>query len=215
MKKSGRYNTTGSIEDQYEPGSRDRVLKNLQGITSKREMEQLETRELLRSADVLIDQYTRGHVFTAEDICSMHREWLASLYIWAGRYRQVHLSKGGFSFAVPVFIPRLMDDFEKKILQRYTPCIFKIQQRVIEALAIVHTELLLIHPFREGNGRLARLLAACMGFQAGLPFLDFSGVEGVRRADYFAAVRDGMDRNYEPMERIFSEVVSRSLQNEQ
>ena len=215
MKKSGRYDTAGLIEDQYEPGSRGRVLKNLQGITSKREMERLETRELLRAADVLIDQYTREHVFTAEDICAMHREWLTSLYIWAGRYRQVHLGKGGFSFAAPAFIPRLMDDFEKKILPRYTPCIFKTQQRVIEALAIVHTELLLIHPFREGNGRLARLLAACMGFQAGLPFLDFSGVEGVRREDYFAAVRAGLDRNYEPMERLFSEVVSRSLQNEQ
>jgi cell filamentation protein len=215
MKKSGRYETTGLIEDQYEPDSRRRVLKNLQGITSKRKMERLETRELLRATDVLIDRYTREHVFTAEDICAMHREWLTPLYGWAGRYRQVHLSKGGFSFAAPAFIPRLMDDFEKKILQRYTPCIFKTQQHVIEALAIAHTELLLIHPFREGNGRLARLLSVCMALQAGLPLLDFGGIEGARREDYFAAVRAGLDRNYEPMERIFSEVVSRSLQNEQ
>ena len=30
---------------------------------------------------------------------------------------------------------------------------------VAEALAVVHAELILIHPFREGNGRVARLLA--------------------------------------------------------
>jgi len=35
------------------------------------------------------------------------------------------------------------------------------------ALAEVHAELILIHPFREGNGRLARLLALLMALQAG------------------------------------------------
>ncbi len=33
----------------------------------------------------------------------------------------------------------------------------------------VHEELVLIHPFREGNGRVARLLSTLMAFQAGLP----------------------------------------------
>jgi cell filamentation protein len=107
-----------------------------------------------------------------------------------------------------------MDDFEKRVLKRYTPCIFDDQECVVEALAVVHTELLLIHPFREGNGRLARLLAVCMALQAGLPLLDFSGLEGERREEYFAAVRAGLDRNYQPMELIFSGVVSRSLLNE-
>lgn len=38
MKKSKRYDTSHLIEDQFEPGSRGRVLKNKLGITSKREM---------------------------------------------------------------------------------------------------------------------------------------------------------------------------------
>ena len=41
--------------------------------------------------------------------------------------------------------------------------------------AAVHAEPILIHPFREGNGRCARLLATLMGLQAGLPALDFGG----------------------------------------
>lgn len=213
MKKSGRYDTAGLIEDQYEPGSRE-VLKNLRGITSKSEMERIETHELLRAADASIGRYTRDHVFTSEDIREMHRDWLGALYSWAGRYRQVYLAKGGFAFAAPSFIPALMDDFEKGVLKRYTPCIFDAREFVLEALAVVHTELLLIHPFREGNGRLARLLTVCMALQAGLPLLDFSGIEGTRRDDYFAAVRAGLDRNYKPMELIFSGVVSRSLLNE-
>ena len=57
-------------------------------------------------------------------------------------------------------------------------------------------ELMLIHPFREGNGRLGRILATLMALQAGLPVLDFSELDGERRKEYFAAVRAGLDRNY-------------------
>lgn len=70
----------------------------------------------------------------------------------------------------------------------------------------------LIHPFREGNGRVSRLLATLMVRQAGLPFLDFSGFEKERREEYFTTVRYGLDRNYEPMEKRFTDVIARSLQ---
>lgn len=79
-------------------------------------------------------------------------------------------------------------------------------------MAIVHTELLLIHPFREGNGRLSRLLAMLMALQAGLPPLDFSEFEGERKEEYFAAVRKGLDRDYQPMEKFFNAVIFRTLQ---
>lgn len=72
------------------------------------------------------------------------------------------MSKGNFMFAAPAHIPQLMDDFQRELLEKFTPCIFDSRQDVIAALAIVHAELILIHPFREGNGRLARLLATLM-----------------------------------------------------
>lgn len=78
-------------------------------------------------------------------------------------------------------------------------------------MAIVHTELILIHPFREGNGRLARLLATLMALQAGLPPLDFSDFEQERQEEYFIAVRYGLDRNYKPMGKVFADVITQSL----
>jgi cell filamentation protein len=203
--------TSGMIEDQYEPGTRKRVLKNIPGIRKKMELETIETAELLRMTNLLIQTYDRDHRFTAEDICSMHKEWLCSIYEWAGRYRQVMISKAGFPFASPAYIPDLMTEYEKKILRVYTPCIFKTLEEVVHALAVVHTELLLIHPFREGNGRLSRLLITLMALQAGLPLLDFSNIRGKKREEYFEAVRTGMRRDYAPMERIFTTVVSRTL----
>lgn len=37
------------------------------------------------------------------------------------------------------------------------------EEQLIEAIAVTHVELILILPFREGNGRLSRLLAECDG----------------------------------------------------
>jgi cell filamentation protein len=78
---------------------------------------------------------------------------------------------------------------------------------VAAALAEVHVELVLIHPFREGNGRLSRLLATLMALQAGLPLLDFSGLAESSRQGYFAAVQAGLDRNYRPMTDLFTQII--------
>ena len=72
------------------------------------------------------------------------------------------------------------------------------------ALAIVHAELILIHPFRDGNGRCARLLAMSMGLQTGLPALDFGGIRGAKKREYIAAVQAALSRDYDPMTKILA-----------
>ena len=76
---------------------------------------------------------------------------------------------------------------------------------------ICRMHLVLIHPFREGNGRISRLLAILMALQAGLPILNFSDIQGKRREVYFMAVREGMKRNYKPMEAIFKKTIENSV----
>ena len=93
------------------------------------------------------------------------------------------------------------------------PCTFKNPERVAQAIAEVHVELVLIHPFRDGNGRAARLLADLMALQAALPPLDWTSIsKGKGRRNYFSAVEAGMDRDYEPMADIVRRVISRTLQ---
>jgi len=194
------------------PGSKGKVMRNLLDITTKKEIDRIETELLFETTDRLLDEFDNNRQFSTDDILEMHRRWLGSVYEWAGKYRQVKMSKGNFMFAAPAYIPQLMENFEKELLAKYTPCLFKSRQEVVFALAIVHTELILIHPFREGNGRIARLLATLMALQAGLPLLDFSGFEEERQEEYFAAIQCGLDRNYEPMTKIFTDIIARSLQ---
>jgi len=210
MKKGGHYDASGLIEAQFEPGSRGRVLRNLLGIKSKREMDQVEAQEQLHTLEELVRIYDQTHRFTAADVRRIHKMWLEPIYAWAGKYRQVNLSKGDFPFATANQIPRLMMEFEKGPLREYTPCRFNGMSEIARAIAVVHAELLLIHPFREGNGRVARLLAVLMALQAGLPPLDFGNIKGRKRQEYFRAVQAGLDRDYKPMEKVFSAVIRRT-----
>jgi cell filamentation protein len=187
------------------------VLKNKLGITSKSAIDEIEAREQLRALNEFLEMYDRDHHFTAADICRMHEAWLENVYEWAGKYRQVNISKGDFTFAMARQVPMLMEKLEQGPLREFTPCLFGEQEEIIHAVAVVHTELVLIHPFREGNGRLARMLAVLMGLQAGLPPFDFGGLKGKTKQEYFAAVQAGMEYNYVPMEKIFRGVLARSL----
>ncbi len=215
MKEGRRYETSHLLEDQYEPGSRRLVLKNRLGIRSRREMDKIEGQEYLRAYSEVVGIYGQRHRFTAEDICRIHKIWLGPIYAWAGRYRQVNLVKDNFPFAPAREIPRLMREFEEGPLREFTPCRFQFQEEIVKALAIVHVELVLIHPFREGNGRLSRLLAVLMALQVGLPTLDFSPMaSGRKRQEYFSAIQAGLGRDYGPMERIFSAVVERTRRME-
>lgn len=73
---------------------------------------------------------------------------------------------------------------------------------LVEALAEVHVEFVLIHPFHEGNGRIARLLADVMASQAGIGPLDYSAWD-LQREQYFGAIRAGAVLNNAPMQQLF------------
>ena len=181
MKQSARYDTSALIEAQFETGSHGRVLKNKLGIKRKKEMDEAESVALKDALDRLLRMYDENHRFAEADIKTMHKIWLGGIYEWAGEYRQVNLSRDYFPFAAARQVPLLMDEFEKGPLRKHTPCNFKSLERIIRALAEVHVEFILIHPFREGNGRLARMLSTLMASQASLPVLNFKDITGRKR----------------------------------
>lgn len=212
MKKSGRYRAVG-VEVEKQTDSSGKVPRNLLGITDQKELDRVENIALKQAEDIFFKKLVRGDKrFTAKDICNMHKVWLGKIYEWAGQYRGVDLTKGNFRFAHAKHIPKLMGDFEKDYLAKHTPCTFDSREQIAQALAEVHVELILIHPFREGNGRLARVLSTLMSLQAGLPPLDFTSIEkGKKKQEYFRAVQVGLDKNYEPMKEIFGEIIGETL----
>jgi cell filamentation protein len=204
-----KYAATGP-EAEFEPGSRGRVLRNVLGITRVRDMNEAESQALELAQDAALDQYGPSHRFTAKDMCALHRLWLGPIYPWAGDYRSVNIGKGGFQFAHALRIAGLMADLERGPLRRYTPCGAANDIDVARALAEVHAELILVHPFRDGNGRLARLLALLMALQAALPPLDFSPLAGSGKRGYIGSIHAAMNHDYAPLTVNFERVIERS-----
>jgi len=195
------------IELEFQPGSRGRVLRNFLGITRVRDMEEAETQALHIAQRAALKSYGPDHRFIPADIRRLHRMWLGSIYPWAGHYRTLNIGKGGFQFAHAPLIPRLMAVFGKEVLRRHTPCGGAADVAVARSLAEVHAELILIHPFRDGNGRLARLVAVLMAAQAGINPLRLSVLAGRGRRTYVPAIHAAMSRDYAPLESLFSSAI--------
>ena len=79
------------------------------------------------------------------------------------------------------------------------------EARLVEAIAVVHDKLIPIHPFREGNGRLSRLLANVMALQADQLVLDYIRWDE-SRIDCFAAIQTGLN-DYEPIKRLIRQAL--------
>lgn len=135
---------------------------------------------------------------------------MGPIYSWEGEYRSLNIGKSGFQFAHAPLIPRLMTELERNALHQFSPRAGMDDAWLALALATVHAELILIHPFREGKGRLARLLALLMALQAGLPPLDFTPMAGRGKHAYIVAIHAAMNRDYDPLRRIFDKIIARS-----
>lgn len=195
-----RYDTSGNLEAQFEYGSNDSVLKNKLSIHDASEMDDIELDLLIQLYDQIPDWVEKDQKLSTADIREWHRRWLGNVYTWAGQYRTVNMGKGEFQFAAATQIDRLMDVLDRDFLSHYTPCSSMTDEQLIEAIAKIHVELILIHPFREGNGRISRILANVMAMQAGKPELDFSEWDE-KKERYFSAIQAGLD-DFEPMKAL-------------
>ena len=212
-----RYATSTGPEGEYQPGFRGRVLRNLLGITSKRIMDSTEYRLLVQvQTHYLRRVVTSDTRFTAEMLCRMHCDWLGTIYGWAGRYRSVELAKAEFRWPPAHLVAQNMDRLARGWLQVHTPCRPASLKVVARRLAEVHAELMLIHPFRDGNGRLGRWLADLMAMQAGFPApspaYGFSGRGSKERKNrYLGAVAEGYTGNYRDLATFFARALESRL----
>lgn len=194
----------------WQPGSNSRVLLNKLGITDPDLIDEAELELLRQLYEYVLGEALPDRRLRVVDIKEWHRLWLGNLYDWAGQERSVNMGKGEFEFAAAAQVPRLLDEFERTCLERYTPCDGMDDDVLAEAIAICHVELILIHPFRDGNGRLSRLLADVMAVQAGHEPLDYSSWNAQKPA-YFAAIQQGMDREYRSMKQLVSQALTGQL----
>jgi len=177
------------------------VLPNKLGLKTKREVEKAELEGFLYAYKILFDELSPRTKFNLKYILKIHKLALGNLYSFAGKTRTVNISKGGFMFPPAMALDNALKELDETVLKKL-PSNYSSEGQLIKDVAQVHAELLFIHPFREGNGRTARLLANLMAAKSGHKLLDLENFSREKFSNYIKAVKLAAKRDYEPMEKI-------------
>lgn len=177
------------------------VLPNLLNLSTQADIEQSEFQGFLYAALYFSQKLNKRTRFNLKYIADIHKKALGHLYSFAGKYRTVNMSKGGFVFPSVLYLEQSMQQFEKEFLLPL-PNQYDNINLLVKDIAAIHAELLFIHPFREGNGRTARLLASLMAQKEGFPPLNFKIITEDKFTGYVQAVQKAADKDYSYMEKI-------------
>lgn len=181
------------------------ILPNLLALTKIQEINEAEFEGFLKAEIYFTEHLTSRTKINSLYILKIHKMALGHLYSFAGKLRDVNMSKGGFPFAAAKFLPETMSTFENEILSGL-PNKYKSKEELIKDIAIVHGELLFIHPFREGNGRTARLLANLMSRKADYDGLMFEKIGKREFEKYVIAVQSCANKDYDKMIEFISSI---------
>ena len=159
-------------------------------ITTQAELNQLEQANIESGLRWLGRQ--RADVLTDNFAITVHSRLFGDVWDWAGSFRRTEKSIGIDPAHIPVELRTLMDDARYWVENRtYPPS---------EAAVRFHHRLVKIHPFPNGNGRHAQIMADAMldRVYKAKP-IDWAGGHdlqkmGARRTAYIAALQ-AADRN--------------------
>jgi cell filamentation protein len=184
------------------------VLRNKLGITDASEL--LTAEREIAAVRVLEAERTpiRGKL-NFKHLCDIHRYIFGDIYEWAGELRMVNITKGNPFCNCEVLDVYGAELFGKLKTENYL--LRTSSERISERLAHYLSEINVLHPFREGNGRSQRLFIEYLALVAGY-HADFTNVTAEEMIE--ASVK-AFDRDEASMCAIFKRITTPISQEEQ
>lgn len=123
-----------------------------QHITTQKQLNEWEQSNILTAEQwVTNHRFEITNILTSEFLRQVHVKMFHKTWRWAGQFRNTNKNIGVDWLKVPVELRKLFDDIE-----------YQIKHEVYEKdelAARFHHRLVAIHPFPNGNGRHARMMA--------------------------------------------------------
>ena len=123
------------------------ILKNKLGIENQVELNKVEEKISKQKAKQLFDTGAINNipVGTFTGLCKIHTALFEEIYYFAGKMRNVNISKGNFRFAPVMYLEHALKYIDNMPENTFNEIIEK------------YVEMNVAHPFREGNGRAIRI----------------------------------------------------------
>lgn len=201
MVELSRYN----VSDE-QAGIHHGVLKNKLGYTNQKDLDDAETILQADAYKYFFDlSKTRQFVFNVDLLFELHKYFFETLYTWAGSVRTVDISKGEMLFASAKYISTSLEQLDH-IMQNNIVLSSDNLNTIAKKLAFIHNEFNVIHPFRDGNGRIIRLFLDLLVYTLGYNPINYGD-----RKDYLAACVAGALQNNQPLQKIIAIGLSKRL----
>lgn len=123
------------------------MLENKLGLTSSAELAREEERISKKKAAMLFENHILDNLKSGKSstLQTIHKYLFDEIYDFAGKLRTVNIAKGNFRFAPLMYIESALKNIDEMPQSNFDEIIEK------------YVEMNIAHPFREGNGRSARI----------------------------------------------------------
>jgi len=137
------------------------VLKNKAGLRDENDLKNFETVMSFARAE---EPLPNGN-FSVAHYCAIHHHLFQDVYSWAGEFRTVRIGKDVSVFCYPGHIAEQMQLLFVK-LKEQNFLKDRTQSEFAKGAANFLAELNMIHPFREGNGRVQNTFLVLLAHHA-------------------------------------------------
>lgn len=169
------------------------TLENKLGITDSVELSKAQEKISKKKAIELFDRniFDKLEPGSSEALFAIHKFLFEDIYDFAGKLRDVNISKGNFRFAPVMYLEVSLENIEK------------MPQGSFDKIVEKYVEMNIVHPFREGNGRSMRIWLDLMLKKEIGKVIDWSMVD---KEDYFMAMERSPIKDIE-IKHILSEAL--------
>lgn len=178
------------------------VLVNLLNITDPLELAEAEAEFTAERYRTYESRQLSPADFSFEHLQHLHHHLFQDLYEWAGKPREVDISKGTTRFCT---CSRIQPEATKLFANIPALTNLKSEHDLITRVADLYCEMNILHPFREGNGRVQRFffeeLLFTLGYELRWP--------PITKEAWIDANIAGYDLNLEPLKGIFYQAIVR------
>ena len=205
------YHSNAIEGNKLSIGETRRVIEEGLTISGQSLKDQAEARNLSHAIDFLHSVVSENRPIREFEIREIHNIILKGIDdLNAGRYREVDVEISGSEFPpTPVEkIKQEMADFARW-LSRVTVSPERVSMMGIIYAAIAHTWFVQIHPFIDGNGRVARLLMNIVLMRYGFPIAIIMKEE---RQRYYDALEDSQAGDLSPFLSLMVDSIEDSVQ---